>query len=187
MRPSERGVCLTQTLHFGAGSCRSVQKIVTMAFNVVRTLDDTEKVLQKRMWKLTHSPLPPLALEGMSRVLRQLPPIITIAACRAIFDAWPTSVRFQRDPLPCLFGCPAGMASDDLVHYIACPRLWHMIKVATPDPPPATSPAERLLCGYPSASPHIAAQLALATRTYLTVALSPELADKVPRPWPLGS
>ena len=46
------------------------------------------------------------------------------------FNAWTTShCMHEAVALPCLLGCPA--ASDSLLHYIRCRRLWLAVSYAT--------------------------------------------------------
>ena len=131
-----------------------------------------------RFQRLVGALPPPGAFEAPGKQLRLLAPRIVISALRLWFDGWPTARRYQRDPRPCAFGCPIEKG-DDLAHYIACPRLWHMVKVTTTEPAPPASPAERLLCGFPRVEPHRIAQLALTTKVYHVITRDPDLADRI--------
>ena len=65
------------------------------------------------------------------------------------------------------------------VHYVRCPRLWHLIAVNTHAPAPAEDPAGRMLCGWPHVHWHAVGQLALATRTYHCIVGDGELGAQV--------
>ena len=48
------------------------------------------------------------------------------------FNSWATTARFHDARCPhCVFGCPD--AEDDLKHYVACNRLWSIVRVVFKD------------------------------------------------------
>ena len=60
-------------------------------------------------------------------------------------NSWSTSYRYHEDVLlPCLLGCPD--KPDDLQHYIHCPHIWDITRIAFPSLNLA-SPLDRLCIG----------------------------------------
>ena len=49
---------------------------------------------------------------------------------KTIANSWTTSARYHDAKLVCCaFGC--SLERDDLAHYVACPRLWSEVDVAS--------------------------------------------------------
>ena len=97
---------------------------------------------------------------------------------RAWCGGWTTTHRFHKATvLPCLFGCASGI--DKLEHYLSCPRLWIIVKRATSNPEPGSTPLERLALSSLTAKAreHAARQLAVATSLYQAVALDVDLSQ----------
>ena len=59
-----------------------------------------------------------------------IPPSVQHAWFLAVIYAWPTSRRFQKHDVLCLFDsqCCGGNSCDDLLHYAVCPVVWSFFK-----------------------------------------------------------
>ena len=68
--------------------------------------------------------------ESICRCVPGMPAHFVMPLIKTWFNAWTTSHRMHEAvALPCLFGCPA--ASDSLLHYVRCRRLWLAVSYAT--------------------------------------------------------
>ena len=69
------------------------------------------------------------ALDDTFKAMRKLRKHEAMQVIKTWVNSWSTSDRYHEDVLlPCLLGCAD--KPDDLQHYIHCPRIWDITRIA---------------------------------------------------------
>ena len=140
-------------------------------------VDDGDSILRKRSQRLIGLVPSDERIAQFRRLSNRQRRRVSLAVLRTLFDAWPTTRRFQQDGFVCLFGCPAELADDDLRHYIVCPRLRAIVSAATRAPPLAPDLVDVL---YPN-SQYSFWQAAVFSMLYQAVRRDQHLGSQIAR------